>query len=70
MRTLYAWRVSVPYLFHEEEKIVVAPSIEAVLLWLTDHMKAMEKPFCRIDSVVNLGEVIMQCQDDVPRGAP
>jgi hypothetical protein len=70
MRTLYAWKVSVPLLFHDEEKIVVAPSMEIVVQWLEEHMKTMGKLSCRIDSVVNVGEVVMECREAVRLGSP
>lgn len=57
MGTTYAFLVDVPYLFHDEKKIVCAKSLQDVIEWLEQHSKATGR-VGRIDSIVNVGEVM------------
>ena len=58
MGTDYAFLVDCPRYFHDEKKVLLGSSLQAVLKWLEDDMKRAGMSGSRIDSIVCVGEVL------------
>lgn len=57
MGAVYAFLVECPRLFGTK-KVVLGGSLEMVVDWLTKEMQRLGMVGCRIESIVNVGEVV------------